>query len=135
MAGLDRDGHPHRAEGPGQQVKVIIAGTRSLVDAALVEDAMSKFQQDGYTPTEIVSGGASGVDKLGEEWARRYHIPVRVFAADWNRYGRSAGPRRNETMALYADALVAIWQGDSPGTRNMIANMRVLKKIVSVWKV
>lgn len=70
--------------------------------------------------TEIVSGTCEGVDQLGEEWAERHGIPVKRFPADWKKYGRRAGPLRNQTMASYADALIAIWDGKSKGTRSMI---------------
>ncbi len=70
--------------------------------------------------TEIVSGTCKGVDQLGEEWAGRKGIPVKRFPADWNQYGRRAGPLRNREMAKYADALIAIWDGESRGTKNMI---------------
>lgn len=71
--------------------------------------------------TEVVSGACKeGVDRLGEEWAGRKGIPVKRFPADWNQYGRRAGPLRNREMAKYADALIAIWDGESRGTRNMI---------------
>lgn len=57
---------------------------------------------------------------MGEGWAKRKGIPVKRFPADWNQYGRRAGPLRNREMARYADALIAIWDGKSRGTRSMI---------------
>lgn len=82
-----------------------------------------------WAVTEVVSGGARGADAFGEEWARDRRVPVRVFPADWNRHGRAAGPIRNREMAEYADALVAVWDGESRGTKNMIeeATKRGLK--------
>lgn len=70
--------------------------------------------------TEVVSGTCKGVDQLGEEWAERKGIPVKKFPADWSKHGRRAGPLRNREMAKYADALIAIWDGKSRGTRSMI---------------
>jgi glycerophosphoryl diester phosphodiesterase len=43
-----------------------------------------------------------------------------VFPAEWDKYGKSAGYRRNEQMAQYAEVLVAFWDYNSPGTRHMI---------------
>ena len=60
------------------------------------------------------------MDKLGEEWARSKGIPVEVYEADWETYGRRAGYIRNASMALVADALIAIWDGESKGTSHMI---------------
>lgn len=106
-------------------MKVIIAGTRSVKDYGLVVQAV---QRSGYDITEVVSGCATGVDWLGEQWARANGIPVKEMPADWNTYGKSAGPQRNRAMAEYADAAVIIWDGESRGTRNMIENMVRRKK-------
>lgn len=69
---------------------------------------------------EIVSGGANGADHIGEEIAKKHDIPVKVFPANWGRYGKSAGYRRNVEMANYADSLIAFWDGKSKGTKHMI---------------
>lgn len=106
-------------------MKVIIAGTRDIKDYKLVVDTI---QKSGYNITEVVSGCATGVDWLGEQWARTNNIPVKEMPADWNRYGKSAGPYRNKAMAEYADAAIVIWDGKSRGTRNMIENMIRRKK-------
>lgn len=106
-------------------MKVIIAGSRNIKDYALVVEAV---KQSGYEITEVVSGCATGVDWLGEQWARANNVPVKEMPADWNRYGKSAGPYRNRAMAEYADAAVIIWDGESRGTRNMIENMIRRKK-------
>jgi glycerophosphoryl diester phosphodiesterase len=98
-------------------VKVIIAGSRSITDITVVAAAISC---SGYQLNEVVSGTARGVDRLGEQYAQLHNIPVVRFPADWDRYGRSAGYRRNEEMARYADALVAVWDGVSRGTQHMI---------------
>lgn len=97
-------------------MKTIIAGSRDL-GTAEVEAAMKKCP---HPVTEVVSGGCRGVDQAGEEWARLRGIPIKVFPADWKQFGKSAGFRRNAEMASYAEALVAVWDGKSPGTRNMI---------------
>ena len=66
---------------------------------------------------EVVSGGAFGADAGGQNWARRNGIPVRVFEAEWKRYGMRAGPMRNALMAEYADAVVLFPGGR--GTESM----------------
>ena len=98
-------------------MKIIIAGGRDITDPNIVMLAMA---HSGWVPTEVVSGGASGVDTLGEQWAAQYGFPVRRFPADWKRHGNAAGPIRNGEMAAYAEALVACWDGKSRGTFNMI---------------
>ncbi len=97
-------------------MKTIIAGSRSLHDY----DAVCKAIENSlFDITEVVSGTANGVDRMGEIWASENGIPVKRFPADWNRHGKAAGPIRNQQMGDYAEALIAITTG-SPGTRNMI---------------
>lgn len=69
---------------------------------------------------QIVSGGARGADKLGELYAHTNLHSLKVFPADWEKFGKSAGYIRNEEMAKYADCLVAFWDGKSRGTKHMI---------------
>lgn len=104
-------------------MKVIIAGTRLIVDPGHVERAMQLAAANGIVPTEVVSGMARGVDALGCAWAQARGIPIKPFPVspeDWRKHGKSAGHKRNAEMAAYGDALVAIWDGYSPGTCGMI---------------
>lgn len=98
-------------------MKTIIAGSRNIVEYQSVLDAI---KASGFEITEVVSGGARGVDSLGERYAKEKGIPLKVFPADWESYGRKAGIMRNTEMSCYADALIAVWNGDSPGTYNML---------------
>ena len=102
-------------------MKTIIAGTRVGVTLADVDLAMERSL---YTVTEVVSGHSGAADFAGEAWARKRGIPIKLFPADWKEYGKNAGPIRNERMAEYADALVALWDGQSRGTANMIQNAK-----------
>ncbi|HEU4376265.1 MAG TPA: hypothetical protein VFS02_22420 [Telluria sp.] len=101
-------------------MKTIIAGSRLGVHFGQVVGAVAAAVRAGIVPTEVASGCADGVDQLGEQLARLWHLPVRQFPADWKRYGRAAGRQRNLQMAVYAEALIAVWDGKSPGTRHMI---------------
>lgn len=111
-------------------MKVIIAGSRSITNPNLVRQAMI---DSGFRFSEIVSGGARGVDKLGENLGIEIGVPIKRFLADWKQYGKSAGIIRNKEMAEYADALIAVWDGKSRGTKNMVdaAKKRGLKVFVS----
>jgi hypothetical protein len=100
-------------------MKVIVAGSRKINDFRLVKEAI-EYATQRIKPTEIVSGDARGVDCLGAHWAENEGIPVQRFRAHWHLHGKRAGYLRNEEMADYADALVAIWDGQSPGTKHMI---------------
>ena len=115
-------------------MRVIIAGSR---DIKTVEPVYRAIKSSGYVITEIVSGGARGVDTLGELWGEIKNIPVKVFPADWDKYGRAAGPIRNQEMADYCDAAIFIWDGKSAGTKNCIECVSKLKKpyIVETYSV
>lgn len=113
-------------------MKVIIAGGRDFTNYALVEDAI---KCSAFEITQVVSGKAKGVDTLGEVWALANNVPVEAFPADWSQHGRAAGPIRNREMAEYADALIAIWDGESKGTANMIQQARNKKLNVFIYLV
>ncbi len=101
--------------------KIIIAGGRTFTDYDLLCRTMVEFITEiPYTEIEVVCGLAKGADRLGNHWAWERGIPVAQFPADWDKFGRSAGPRRNKRMAEYATHLVAFWDGKSRGTKSMI---------------
>jgi hypothetical protein len=97
-------------------MKVIIAGSRDFKNPNIVVAAVVKSR---FTITEVVSGGARGIDRFGEQYAKANKIPIKQFIPDWST-GRGAGFKRNIEMAEYADALIAIWDGVSRGTAQMI---------------
>lgn len=101
-------------------MRVIIAGSRFISDIANLQLVRDAIQASGFDVTEVVSGCALGIDRLGEEWARRNSVPIKPFPAEWPKYGRQAGPLRNQQMADYADALIAIRLPTSRGTDDMI---------------
>lgn len=98
-------------------MRVIIAGGRDYHNYDTLLDAI---KESGFDITTVISGGASGVDALGEQYADNMCIPLNVYYADWKANGKAAGPIRNRKMAENADALIALWDGKSPGTKNMI---------------
>ena len=106
-------------------MKVIIAGSR---EGFVARNVFEAIEESGFTITEVVSGTARGVDKDGEYWAKLNSIPIKQFPADWENLGKSAGFLRNKQMAEYANALIAVWDGKSKGTENMISIMKKLNK-------
>lgn len=110
-------------------MKVIIAGSRTIDNLFLVYTAMTTagYLHDIF-PTEIICGEARGVDKLGRAWGDENDIPVVSFYPEWEKYGVQAGFIRNILMGDYADALVAVWDGSSRGTKQMIDYMKSLGK-------
>lgn len=100
-------------------MKVIIAGSRTFDNYHLLQSECDKILQ-GEDQVEIVSGGARGADKMGEVYAKSKGYSLKIFPADWNQFGKSAGYIRNKQMAEYSDCLIAFWDGISRGTSNMI---------------
>lgn len=109
-------------------MKVIIAGGREFNNYTKLTYHCDKILSN-KPQVEIVSGGAEGADRLGEDYAKSKGHSVTRFPADWNKHGKAAGPIRNREMAEYADGLIAFWDGTSSGTANMIkeAQKRNLK--------
>lgn len=107
-------------------MKLIVAGTRDFNDYALVKKELDNLRHlpEFYYGFTVFSGCAKGADQLGEHYAYENHLPVVKFPADWKKYGRKAGPIRNEEMAKHADACIVFWDGKSKGTKNMIENAR-----------
>jgi YspA, cpYpsA-related SLOG family len=104
-------------------MKTIIAGMRDFDDYRPVMRAIKKAALIGITIDELVCGMAPGVDTTGYFFAKMARIPIKEFPADWDGKGNAAGPIRNQQMAEYADALIAVWDGNSKGTRDMINRM------------
>lgn len=103
--------------------KTIIAGSRDFTNWDYLVGYLATLPP-WIMITEVVSGGATGADTLGEEWANLHAIPVKRFPADWARHGKKAGPIRNVEMGVYADGLIAFWDGQSRGTLHMINYMK-----------
>ena len=106
------------------EIRAIIAGSRSVTDYRVVERAV---KESGWADdiAVVVSGGARGVDRLGERWADAHLREVERFLPDYERYERHFAPiMRNREMAKNADRLIAIWDGKSRGTKNMIFEAR-----------
>lgn len=106
--------------------KVIIAGTRDFVDYQLLRQKCDNILSHKVHNFNIVvvSGTARGADRLGERYARERGFQIERYPADWNRDGNAAGPIRNALMTDNAEALIAFWDGQSAGTKNMIWTAR-----------
>lgn len=98
-------------------MRTIVAGSRTILDYQLVERVIDN---SNITPSVIISGTAGGVDSLGERYADEHNIQCERFPANWKRFKNSAGYIRNCAMGDNADALIAIWDGRSNGTKHMI---------------
>jgi len=117
-------------------LKVIIAGSRGVTSYDTVKQAIFNASMCGIPEiTEVISGTARGVDKLGERYARENGITIVPYPAQWDIYGKKAGYIRNEEMAHYADALISVWDGVSRGSKHMINIAEEKGLIVYVYKI
>lgn len=115
-------------------MKLLIAGSRTInIEPEFILALFPHFKLTdvyNFTGSEIVSGGCpTGPDAAAKLLQKHIGIAYyKEFPADWERYGKSAGPRRNKEMAEYSDALLLIWDGKSRGSKNMKENMKKLGK-------
>lgn len=106
-----------------QYIRLVIAGGRDFNNYQTVADNASHLLDKlKVNPDEVIliCGMAPGADTLGLTWAQNHGIKVESYPADWGLYGKSAGPIRNREMAQVATHLLAFWDGESKGTKNMI---------------
>lgn len=101
-------------------MRTIIAGSREGPRAEHLTAALDAAALGGWEPSVVLSGTARGADTLGEQWAAAHGVPIERFPADWTTHGKAAGYKRNAQMAANADALIALWDGRSRGTKHMI---------------
>lgn len=102
-------------------MRTIIAGSRHITNQDYLLVALDKC---GWKPTVVLCGMAKGADMLGYNWALLNSIPIEKYPACWKdsngRFDITAGFKRNALMAKYAEALIALWDGETKGTGNMI---------------
>lgn len=114
-------------------MRTIIAGSRDITDYNVV---LKAIETSKFSITTVICGEARGVDVLGKRYAMENNIPIESYPVtkhEWQIHGNSAGYLRNEKMAKVADALIAVWDGKSNGTRHMINLARKYKLKVFVY--
>ncbi len=99
--------------------RVVVAGSRNFNDYNLLSSELDKFLA-GKKNVTIVSGTARGADRMGEQYAAEHGYKIDQFPAEWSKYHQGAGPIRNLEMVKTADAVVAFWDNQSTGTKNII---------------
>jgi len=97
--------------------RIAVIGSRGFDDYVRLEAVL-----EPYLPAVLVSGGAQGADALAERLAEERGLTIDVIPADWQRYGRGAGPIRNKQIVESADLVIAFWDGKSRGTRSALAH-------------
>lgn len=116
-------------------MRIVIAGPRYAdEDSALVAAAVAASPFAGRIET-VIEGGARGIDRAARYWAGDAGIRVVTVKADWKRYGKGAGPRRNAAMAAQADGAIVLWDGtvEGSGSFSMIRAAIAAGLPVFVW--
>ena len=114
--------------------RVVIAGCRDYENYEQAKEFIDICLSNVRKENEIiiVSGGARGADAIGERYAKENGFAVEKYPADWEKYGKSAGPIRNKQMAEIADYVICFWNEKSKGTKSMIDFAKKLNKPVRI---
>ena len=114
--------------------RVVVAGCRNYNDYSEAKEYIDfcvKNIKKKYTLI-FISGGCTGADCLGERYAKENGYATEYYPAEWNKYGKSAGPKRNEKMAQVGDYIICFWDGKSRGTKSMIAYAKKFNKPIRI---
>lgn len=106
-------------------MKIAVIGSRNLI----VKD-LGRYLPENVT--EIVSGGARGIDACARKYAKAHGIKLKEFLPEYEKHGRSAPLKRNLQIIDYADLIIAFWDGQSRGTKFVIDNCKKKNKKVTV---
>ena len=106
-------------------MKLLIAGSRSITDFDL-----TPYISDDVT--EIISGGADGIDTLAEKYADEHKLSKHILRPEYSKYGKAAPILRNHVMVDLADAVLVIWDGKSRGTRSTVNYAKKKEKALTL---
>jgi hypothetical protein len=114
-------------------MKLAVVGSRDFTDYALMKEELMQIHL--VMPiTEVISGGARGADSLAERFAKEFNIPTKIFPAEWDKHGKSAGYLRNTDIVKAADRVIAFFSGkETKGTLDTISKAIKLSKPVSIY--
>ncbi len=117
--------------------RIVVAGCRDYENyeeaSKYIEFCISKIREK--YELVFLSGGCRGADKLGERYAQQNGFKTEIYRADWELYGKRAGPKRNMEMAEKADFIICFWNGKSKGTKSMIEFAKSMKKPIKIKKI
>jgi len=95
----------------------LVCGSRSIKSYSIVTTAINSAP---FSIHSVINGGADGVDSIAEPYAKMHGIEVETIKPDYETYGDRAPLERNKTMVSEADKLIAVWDGESTGTKHTI---------------
>ena len=105
-------------------MKVAVVGSRSLI----IENIESYLPKN---VSELVSGGAKGIDSTIKEYAKNNNIFITEFLPNYQRYNKGAPLKRNQEIVNYADEVVVLWDGKSKGSKFVIDYCNKINKKLS----
>lgn len=109
-------------------MKLIISGSRSFNDYAFLCEMAQRVNDNVDEITEVIFGGQKGAEVLGKQWAEENGIKIKHMLQNKSKDGENAIKVRNKAMCEYADAALLFWDGESPGTKNMIQILKISEK-------
>ena len=114
--------------------RIVIAGSREYKNCREAKEIIEHHLSNICKENEIVilSGGCRGADLIGERYAEEKGNRIERHLADWEKYGRGAGPKRNEEMAKLCDCVICFWDGRSKGTKSMLDYAKKYNKLIRV---
>ena len=112
-------------------MRILVCGGRDFSDADFLSGILDAAKRE-YGNVEIINGGASGADKLAEAWAFARNVTCAAYPADWKKYGRAAGPIRNQRMLDKGRPELVIAFPGGRGTDDMVR--RAMEAGVFVYK-
>ncbi|MBE6671506.1 MAG: DUF2493 domain-containing protein [Ruminococcaceae bacterium] len=117
--------------------KIVIGGCRTFTDYDVLREYLDSILINIREEFNliIISGNCQGVDRMAEKYAKENGYGLELFPADWEKYGRSAGPRRNKEMVIRSDYVIAFWDYKSAGTKSLIQYAKLYNKPLRIKKI
>jgi hypothetical protein len=103
-------------------MRVLITGGRDFDDVEMLNQTLDKLHSE-HSFTVLIHGDASGADRLAGQWAESKSIAVEAYPADWKKFGKAAGPIRNQMMLAEKPELLVAFPGGK-GTADMVAKAK-----------
>ncbi len=116
-------------------MNIAIVGSRGFEQRHVIEQSIRRWMVLAPEGITIVSGGARGADSIGEQIAKELSLPTIIHLPDWNKFGKSAGFKRNALIVRDADVVLAFFAPGprSNGTANTVASAKIAGKVVHVY--